>query len=144
MTLAPGFYLGIGAGLRYVHSTSETEDLSDGTRIRYYGDEAVAPIFVRARLDGLRRGQFRPFLSADIGMAVNFKDEGNTNGFFLEPQLGIELTENVYATLGVDIHHFLSRSLVSIGDVIDVASNPEHKVKDIMATGLSLHIGYSF
>ena len=141
----PGFYLGIGAGLRYVHSVHVTEeDPALGTKIHYYGDETVAPIFLRARIGRVRPGKIRPFLTADIGAAVNFSSEGNTKGFFFEPQIGLDLSKNVYLAMGVDFHHFLGRSLVTIGDVIDVVRDSEQKARDIMATGLSLHLGYSF
>ena len=139
-----GFFLGAGAGLRYVHSISETEDHGDGTLIHYYGDEFVAPIFVRARLGRVRPGEFRPFVTADIGAVVNFSAEGNTKGFFFEPQIGLDLAENIYIALGVDTHHFLSRRLIGVGDVIGTIRDPQQKIKDVMATGISIHLGYSF
>ena len=139
-----GFFLGAGAGLRYVRSVHEIEDLGEGSRILHYGDEAVIPVFVRARFGRVRPGEIRPFVTADIGTALNFGSEANTRGFFFEPQIGLDITENVYVTLGVDSRHFLRRSLVSVRDVIDTARDPEKKVKGIMSTGLSLHVGYSF
>ena len=77
-------------------------------------------------------------------MAINFDPDGKTKGFFFEPQIGLDLAENVYITLGVDTHHFLSRRLIGISDVIGTIRNPEQKVKDVMSTGISLHLGYSF
>lgn len=139
-----GFFLGAGAGLRYVRSVHEIEDLGEGSRILHYGDEAVIPVFVRARFGRVRPGEIRPFVTADIGTALNFGSEANTRGFFFEPQIGLDITENVYVTLGVDSRHFLRRSLVSVRDVIDTARDPEKKVKGIMSTGLSLHVGFSF
>lgn len=139
-----GFFLGAGAGLRFVHSVRETEDLGDGTRIRYYGGETVMPLFVRARFGRVRPMEFRPFVTADIGAVINFSPEGNTRGFFFEPQIGIDITDDVYIALGVDTHHFLSRTLISVGDVIGTISDPQRKVRDIMSSGISLHVGYSF
>jgi hypothetical protein len=139
-----GFFLGAGAGLRFVHSVSETEDLGGGTRIRYYGGETVAPIFVRARFGRVRPGQFRPFVTADIGTVINFDPDGNTRGFFFDPQIGLDITDNVFVALGVDAHHFLSRSVVTFSDVVGAISNPEHKVREIMSSGITLHVGYSF
>jgi hypothetical protein len=139
-----GFFLGLGAGLRYVRSVREVEDLGEGARIVYPGDEGVVPLFVRARFGRVRPGEFRPFLTADIGAAINLRSEGNTKGFFFEPQIGLDITENVYVSLGVDTHHFLSRSLIRVSDVIGAVSDPQKKARDIMSTGLSLHVGYSF
>ena len=81
---------------------------------------------------------------ADIGAALNLGSEGNTKGFFFEPQIGLDFTENVYISLGVDTHHFLSRSLIRVSDVIGAVSDPQQKARDIMSTGISLHAGYSF
>ena len=137
-----GFFLGAGAGLRFVRSSElvgETDVLKP-----VYGNEYVLPLFVRARFGRVRPGQFRPFVTADIGTAINFDPDGKTKGFFFEPQIGLDLAENVYITLGVDTHHFLSRRLIGIGDVIGTIRNPEQKVKDVMSTGISLHLGYSF
>lgn len=139
-----GFFLGAGTGLRYVHAVSETEDLGDGARIVYYGDESVIPVFIRARFGRVRPMKLRPFVTADIGTIVNLKKEGNTKGFFFEPQIGLDLTENAYISLGVDTHHFLSRSLIRVSDVIGTVRDPEQKVKDVMSTGLTIHVGYSF
>ena len=139
-----GFFLGAGAGLRYVRSVREIEDLGEGTRILHYGGEAIVPVFIRARFGRVRTDKFRPFVVADIGTAINFDKEGNTKGFFFEPQIGLDVTENVYVTLGVDTHHFLRRSLVSVRDVIGTIKDPEEKVNSIMSTGISLHLGYSF
>lgn len=139
-----GFFLGAGTGLRYVHSVHEIEDLGEGTRILYYGEEAVIPVFIRARFGRVRPGKVKPFLTADIGTAINFGKEANTKGFFFEPQIGLDLTENIYLTLGVDTRHFLRRSLISIRDVTGAIRDPEKKVQGIMSTGLSLHLGYSF
>jgi len=139
-----GFFLGAGTGLRYIHSVHEIEELGEGSRILYYGDEAVVPVFIRARFGRVRPGKIKPFVTADIGTALNFGKEANTKGFFFEPQIGLDLAENVYVTLGVDTHHFLSRRLIRVGDVIGTIRDPEKKVKGIMSTGLSLHIGYSF
>lgn len=139
-----GFFLGVGAGLRYVHSIRETEDIGDGSLIRHYGNEFVAPVFVRARFGRVRPGEFRPFVTADIGAVLNLGADGNTKGFFFEPQIGIDLAENIYVALGVDTHHFLSRRLVGVSDVIGTIRDPERKIKDVMATGISLHLGYSF
>jgi hypothetical protein len=139
-----GFFLGAGTGLRYVHSVHEVEELGEGTRILYYGDEAVIPVFIRARFGRVRPGKIKPFVTADIGTAINFGKEANTKGFFFEPQIGLDLAENVYVTLGVDTRHFLRRSIVSFGDVVGTIRDPEKKVKGIMSTGLSLHVGYSF
>ena len=137
-----GFFLGAGAGLRFVRSSEfvgETDVLKP-----VYGNEYVLPLFVRARFGRVRPGQFRPFVTADIGTAINFDPDGKTKGFFFEPQIGLDLAENVYITLGVDTHHFLSRRLIGISDVIGTIRNPEQKVKDVMSTGISLHLGYSF
>lgn len=139
-----GFFLGAGAGLRYVHSVHEMEDLEDGSRILYYGDEGVVPVFVRARFGRVLTDRFRPFLTVDIGGAINLSQDGNTKGFFFEPQIGLDLSENFYLTLGVDIYHFLSRSIINVGDVIGTIRDPQRKAKEIMASGLSLHLGYSF
>jgi len=139
-----GFFLGAGAGLRFVRSVQETEELDDGTTVQHYGGETVIPIFIRARFGRVRTDKIRPFVIADIGTAINPDSEGNTKGFFFEPQLGLDITENVYVTLGVDTHHFLSRSLVSVRDVIGTIKDPEQKVKSIMSSGISLHVGYSF
>lgn len=139
-----GFFLGAGTGLRYIHSVHEIEELGEGSRILYYGDEAVVPLFIRARFGRVRPGKIKPFVTADIGTALNFGKEANTKGFFFEPQIGLDLAENVYVTLGVDTHHFLSRKLIRVGDVIGTIRDPEKKVKGIMSTGLSLHVGYSF
>lgn len=139
-----GFFLGAGAGLRYVHSVSETEELGGGTRILYYGGETVLPVFVRARFGRVRPMKFRPFITADIGTVINFDPDGNTRGFFFDPQIGLDITDNVFITLGVDTHHFLSRSLITLSDVIGTVRDPEHKVKEIMSSGISLHVGYSF
>lgn len=139
-----GFFLGAGTGLRYIHSVHEIEELREGSRILYYGDEAVVPVFIRARFGRVRPGKIKPFVTADIGTALNFGKEANTKGFFFEPQIGLDLAENVYVTLGVDTHHFLSRRLIRVGDVIGTIRDPEKKVKGIMSTGLSLHVGYSF
>lgn len=139
-----GFFLGAGTGLRYIHSVHEIEELGEGSRILYYGDEAVVPVFIRARFGRVRPGKIKPFVTADIGTALNFGKEANTKGFFFEPQIGLDLAENVYVTLGVDTHHFLSRKLIRVGDVIGTIRDPEKKVKGIMSTGLSLHVGYSF
>lgn len=139
-----GFFLGAGTGLRYIHSVHEIEELGEGSRILYYGDEAVVPVFIRARCGRVRPGKIKPFVTADIGTALNFGKEANTKGFFFEPQIGLDLAENVYVTLGVDTHHFLSRRLIRVGDVIGTIRDPEKKVKGIMSTGLSLHVGYSF
>ena len=139
-----GFFLGAGTGLRYVHSVKEFEDLGDGSRIVHYGDEGVMPLFVRARFGRVRPMKFKPFVTLDIGTVINLKKDGNTKGFFFEPQLGIDLTENAYISIGVDSHHFLSRSILRMSDVIGTVRDPEQKVKDVMATGLSLHVGYSF
>ncbi len=138
-----GFFLGAGVGLRYVRSVheqvAETDVIKD-----VMGNEAVVPVFVRARFGRVRPGQFRPFVVADIGAAVNLDSDGNTKGFFFEPQIGLDITENVFVTLGVDTHHFLSRRLIGFSDVIGTIRDPEQKVKDIMSTGISLHVGYSF
>ena len=139
-----GFFLGAGTGLRYVHAVSEIEDLGEGSRIVYYGDEGVVPVFIRARFGRVRPMKLKPFVTADIGTVVNLKKDGNTKGFFFEPQIGIDLAENAYISLGVDTHHFLSRSLIRLSDVIGTIRDPEEKVKDVMSTGLSLHVGYSF
>ena len=139
-----GFFLGAGTGLRYIHSVHEIEELGEGSRILYYGDEAVVPVFIRARFGRVRPGKIKPFVTADIGTALNFGKEANTKGFFFEPQIGLDLAENVYVTLGVDTHHFLSRRLIRVGDVIGTIRDPEKKVKGIMSTGHSLHVGYSF
>lgn len=139
-----GFFLGAGTGLRYIHSVHEIEELGEGSRILYYGDEAVVPVFIRARFGRVRPGKIKPFVTADIGTALNFGKEANTKGFFFEPQIGLDLAENVYVTLGVDTHHFLSRKLIRVGDVIGTIRDPEKKVKGIMSTGISLHVGYSF
>ncbi len=139
-----GFFLGAGTGLRYIHSVHEIEELGEGSRILYYGDEAVVPVFIRARFGRVRPGKIKPFVTADIGTALNFGKEANTKGFFFEPQIGLDLAENVYVTLGVDTRHFLRRSIVSFGDVVGTIRDPEKKVKGIMSTGLSLHVGYSF
>jgi hypothetical protein len=139
-----GFFLGAGAGLRYVHSVSETEELGGGTRVRYYGGETVLPVFVRARFGRVRPAQLRPFVTADIGTVVNFDPDGNTRGFFFDPQIGLDITDNVYVTLGVDTHHFLSRSIITVSDVIGTVRDPERKVKEIMSSGITIHIGYSF
>lgn len=139
-----GFFLGAGTGLRYIHSVHEIEELGEGSRILYYGDEAVVPVFICARFGRVRPGKIKPFVTADIGTALNFGKEANTKGFFFEPQIGLDLAENVYVTLGVDTHHFLSRRLIRVGDVIGTIRDPEKKVKGIMSTGLSLHVGYSF
>ncbi len=139
-----GFFLGAGAGLRYVHSVHEMEDLGDGSRILYYGDEGVVPVFVRARFGRVLTERFRPFLTVDIGGAINLSQDGNTKGFFFEPQIGLDFTENFYVTLGVDIYHFLSRSIINVGDVIGTIRDPQRKAREIMASGLSLHVGYSF
>lgn len=139
-----GFFLGAGTGLRYIHSVHEIEELGEGSRILYYGDEAVVPVFIRARFGRVRPGKIKPFVTADIGTALNFGKEANTKGFFFEPQIGLDLAENVYVTLGVDTHHFLSRRLIRVGDVIGTIRDPEKKVKGIMSTGISLHFGYSF
>jgi hypothetical protein len=139
-----GFFLGAGTGLRYIHSVHEIEELGEGSRILYYGDEAVVPVFIRARFGRVRPGKIKPFVTADIGTALNFGKEANTKGFFFEPQIGLDLAENVYVTLGVVTHHFLSRRLIRVGDVIGTIRDPEKKVKGIMSTGLSLHVGYSF
>ena len=139
-----GFFLGAGTGLRYIPSVHEIEELGEGSRILYYGDEAVVPVFIRARFGRVRPGKIKPFVTADIGTALNFGKEANTKGFFFEPQIGLDLAENVYVTLGVDTHHFLSRRLIRVGDVIGTIRDPEKKVKGIMSTGLSLHVGYSF
>lgn len=139
-----GFFLGAGVGLRYVHSVHEIEDLGEGTRILHYGGEGIVPLFVRARFGRVRADKIKPFVVADIGTAINFDKEGNTKGFFFEPQIGLDITENVYVTLGVDTHHFLRRSLVSVRDVIGTIKDPEEKVNGIMSSGLSLHVGYSF
>lgn len=139
-----GFFLGAGAGLRYVHSVHEMEDLGDGSRILYYGDEGVVPVFVRARFGRVLTERFRPFLTVDIGGAINLSQDGNTKGFFFEPQIGLDFTENFYVTLGVDIYHFLSRSIINVGDVIGTIQDPQRKAREIMASGLSLHLGYSF
>ena len=139
-----GFFLGAGIGLRYIHSVREVEDLGEGTRILHYGNEGIVPVFVRARFGRVRTDKIKPFVVADIGTAINFDKEGNTKGFFFEPQIGLDITENIYVTLGVDTHHFLRRSLVSIRDVIGTIKDPEEKVNSIMSSGLSLHLGYSF
>lgn len=139
-----GFFLGAGIGLRYVHSVREVEDLGEGTRILHYGNEGIVPVFVRARFGRVRTDKIKPFVVADIGTAINFDKEGNTKGFFFEPQIGLDITENIYVTLGVDTHHFLRRSLVSVRDVIGTIKDPEEKVNSIMSSGLSLHLGYSF
>lgn len=139
-----GFFLGAGVGLRYVHSVSETEELSGGTKIRYYGGETVLPVFIRARFGRVRPMQLRPFVTADIGTVINFDPDGNTRGFFFDPQIGLDIADNVYVTLGVDIHHFLSRSIITLSDVIGTVRDPERKVKEIMSSGISLHVGYSF
>ena len=139
-----GFFLGAGTGIRYVHAVSKIEDLGEGSRIVHYGDEGVVPVFIRARFGRVRPMKLKPFVTADIGTVINLKKEGNTKGFFFEPQIGIDLAENAYISLGVDTHHFLSRSLIRISDVIGTIRDPEEKVKDVMATGLSLHVGYSF
>ena len=139
-----GFFLGAGTGLRYIHSVHEIEELGEGSRILYYGDEAVVPVFIRARFGRVRPGKIKPFVTADIGTALNFGKEANTKGFFFEPQIGLDLAENVYVTLGVDTRHFLRRSIVSFGDVVGTIRDPEKKVKGIMSTGLSLHLGYTF
>ncbi len=139
-----GFFLGAGAGLRYVHSVHEMEDLGDGERILYYGDEGIVPVFVRARFGRVLTDRFRPFLTVDIGGAINLSQDGNTKGFFFEPQIGLDFTENFYVTLGVDIYHFLSRSIINVGDVIGTIQDPQRKAREIMASGLSLHLGYSF
>ncbi len=139
-----GFFLGAGAGLRYVHSVHEMEDLGDGSRILYYGDEGVVPVFVRARFGRVLTERFRPFLTVDIGGAINLSQDGNPKGFFFEPQIGLDFTENFYVTLGVDIYHFLSRSIINVGDVIGTIRDPQRKAREIMASGLSLHVGYSF
>ena len=75
---------------------------------------------------------------------MNFSAEGNTKGFFFEPQIGLDLAENIYIALGVDTHHFLSRRLIGVGDVIGTIRDPQQKIKDVMATGISIHLGYSF
>lgn len=139
-----GFFLGAGAGLRVIRSVHEIEDLGEGSRILHYGTETVVPVFVRARFGRVRPGEFRPFVTADIGAAINLDSDGNTKGFFFEPQIGLDITENVFVTLGVDTHHFLSRRLIGFSDVIGTIRDPEQKVKDIMSTGISLHVGYSF
>lgn len=139
-----GFFLGAGTGLRYIHSVHEIEELEEGSRILYYGDEAVIPLFIRARFGRVRPGKIKPFVTADIGTALNFGKEANTKGFFFEPQIGLDLAENLYVTLGVDTHHFLSRRLIRVGDVIGTIRDPEKKVNGIMSTGISLHVGYSF
>ena len=139
-----GFFIGAGAGLRYVHSVRETEELGDNARIQYYGGETILPVFVRVRIGRVRPMKLRPFLTADIGTVFNLDSEGNTRGFFFDPQMGLDITDNVYVTLGVDTHHFLSRSLVTISDVIGTVRDPEQKVRDIMSSGLTLHLGYSF
>ena len=139
-----GFFLGAGTGLRYIHSVHEIEELEEGSRILYYGDEAVVPVFIRARFGRVRPGKIKPFVTADIGTALNFGKEANTKGFFFEPQIGLDLAENVYVTLGVDTLHFLSRRLIRVGDVIGTIRDPEKKVNGIMSTGISLHVGYSF
>ncbi|MBO6045630.1 MAG: hypothetical protein J6P69_07270 [Bacteroidales bacterium] len=139
-----GFFLGAGIGLRYIHSVREVEDLGEGTRILHYGNEGIVPVFVRARFGRVRTDKIKPFVVADIGTAINFDKEGNTKGFFFEPQIGLDITENIYVTLGVDTHHFLRRSLVSVRDVIGTIKDPEEKVNSIMSSGLSLHLGYSF
>ena len=139
-----GFFLGAGTGLRYIHSVHEIEEIEEGSRILYYGDEAVVPVFIRARFGRVRPGKIKPFVTADIGTALNFGKEANTKGFFFEPQIGLDLAENLYVTLGVDTHHFLSRRLIRVGDVIGTIRDPEKKVNGIMSTGISLHVGYSF
>ena len=139
-----GFFLGAGVGLRYVHSVREVEDLGEGARILHYGNEGIVPVFVRARFGRVRTDKIKPFVVADIGTAINFDKEGNTKGFFFEPQIGLDITESIYVTLGVDTHHFLRRSLVSVRDVIGTIKYPEEKVNSIMSSGLSLHLGYSF
>jgi hypothetical protein len=139
-----GFFLGAGVGLRYVHSVREVEDLGEGARILHYGNEGIVPVFVRARFGRVRTDKIKPFVVADIGTAINFDKEGHPTGFFFEPQIGLDITENIYVTLGVDTHHFLRRSLVSIRDVIGTIKDPEEKVNSIMSTGISLHLGYSF
>lgn len=139
-----GFFLGAGAGLRYVHSVSETEELSGGSRIQYYGGETVLPVFIRARFGRTRPMQLRPFLTADIGTVINLDRDGNTKGFFFDPQIGLDITDNLFVTLGVDSHHFLSRSIITFSDVIGTVRDPEHKVKEIMSSGISIHLGYSF
>jgi hypothetical protein len=139
-----GFFLGAGAGLRYVRSVHEIEELGEGTRILHYGDEAVIPVFVRARFGRVRTDKFKPFVIADIGTAINFAKDANTKGFFFEPQIGLDITDNVYVSLGVDTRHFFRRSLVTVRDAVGIIRDPEEKVKSIMSTGLSLHLGYSF
>ena len=138
-----GFFLGAGAGLRYVRSLHEQVAKTD-VITNVYGNEAVVPVFIRARFGRVRPGELRPFVTADVGTAVNLNSDGNTKGFFFEPQIGLDLADNVYLTLGVDNHHFLSRRLIGVSDVIGTIRDPEKKVKSIMSTGISLHLGYSF
>ena len=138
-----GFFLGAGGGMRYVRS--EREQVVEGDVMQYrYGNETVCPVFVRARFGRVNPGKIRPFVTADIGTVLNFSSEGNTKGFFFDPQIGIDFTDCLYVTLGVDTHHFLRRTIITAGDVIGTIRNPEQKVKSIMSSGLSVRVGYSF
>lgn len=141
--ILPSVFVGVGTGLRYTDELRRIETDADGVSQNIYGAGIYMPIFMRTRFGRNHAGSIRPFATMDMGWSVG-AEKANVKGFFFEPQIGLDITPNVYVTIGVDNRHFLRRSLVTIRDAVDLVTRTEETVNKKLASGISLHLGYSF
>lgn len=141
------FYAGLGVGFRYADVLYYTSWDNTGYDTDYYESrdgKYLIPINLRLKYN-FTDNKVSPYLLADVGYTFDVGKNPNKNieGFFVEPQLGIDINLNegnvIEIGLGANIQNYhYTRFIFSKYDGSEI-SEPK-----FMIGILQLHIGFTF
>lgn len=106
--LGSKFYLGGGAGFRYVEALYYTSSLTSISES--YDGKYLIPVFARVMVNLTEEG-VRPFLRFDLGYSfdVGQNQNKNTEGLFFHPAIGFNFStsakSSVYLAAGLNVQH---------------------------------------
>lgn len=167
-----GLMVGIGTGLNYDSVLAgRWYSTTDGSETFVYQTEYLLPVFARIKYT-FRNVNLMPYVLVDGGYSFNvggqkahnyvipIKDgeacgmplnyEGRARGLYMEPQVGVHLTDRLYLGLGFMMQAYTQYAVAVTGTLLATDSNygsqthVQDMTKDNYFNALSIHIGLNF
>lgn len=167
-----GLMLGVGSGLNYASVLAgRWYSTTDGSETFVYQKEYLVPVYARLKYT-FHNVNLSPYVLVDGGWSFNvggqkangyslpIKDgepcgmpldyEGRAGGLYLQPQIGISLTDRLYIGLGFMMQAYtqymvaVTGTLEAMNESYGTQTFVQDMTRDNYFNALSLHIGLKF
>lgn len=140
----PNFYVGAGVGFKYFdvlyYSSYISSKYTDTISHKSYDGKYLIPVWARVKAN-LTKTKISPYLLADAGWTFDVGQNPNKNaeGFFIEPQFGIDVKMQeaigLYFALGVNLQNYHYEF---------ISNSDSDGTKQFMLGTIAIHAGIKF